>query len=100
MIFPLAANLFAFCIAAAGVWIAGTRLAIYADEIADRKRIGKAFMGFVFLAAATELPELATTITAAIEGNAALVLSNMFGGIAFQTAILAFADAVAARVAL
>jgi len=100
MIFPLAANLFAFCIAAAGVWIAGTRLAIYADEIADRKRIGKAFMGFVFLAAATELPELVTTITAAVEGNAALVLSNMFGGIAFQTAILAFADAVAARVAL
>jgi len=44
MIFPLAANLFAFCIAAAGVWIAGTRLAIYADEIADRKRIGKAFV--------------------------------------------------------
>ena len=44
MTFPLAANLLAFCVAAVGVWIAGTRLAIYADEIADRKRIGKAFV--------------------------------------------------------
>ena len=70
-----------FGLAAAVVWIAGTRLAVFADAIADRKRIGKALMGLVFLAAATELPELVTTISAAMKNNAALVLNNMFGGI-------------------
>ena len=89
---PMAANMALFVLAAAVVWIAGTRLAIIADVIADRKRIGKALMGLLFLAAATELPELVTTISAAMKNNAALVLNNMFGGITMQTAILAVAD--------
>jgi cation:H+ antiporter len=57
-------------------------------------------MGLLFLAAATELPEIATTLTAALRQNADLVLGNMFGGITMQTAILAIADLVAAKVAL
>ncbi len=63
---PLFANLLVFGAAAAGVWIAGTRLSIYADEISDRRRIGKALMGLIFLAGATSLPEIVTTITAAL----------------------------------
>jgi cation:H+ antiporter len=94
---PLAANLASFLVAAAGVWFAGTRLCVYADEISDRKRIGKAIMGLVFLAAATSLPEIVTTFAAAIDANPALVLNNLFGGIALQTAILAVADRIAAR---
>ncbi len=90
---PLFANLLLFGAAAAGVWIAGTRLSIYADEISDRRRIGKALMGLIFLAGATSLPEIVTTITAALENNAALALNNLFGGIALQTAFLAAADA-------
>jgi cation:H+ antiporter len=46
----------------------------------------------VFLATVTELPEIVTTLTAAIAGNARFVLGNMFGGIAMQTAILAVVD--------
>lgn len=91
---PLIANIVLFGLAACGVWVAGTKISVYADEISDRKRIGKAFMGLIFLAAITELPELVTTITAAIEANAALLLNNMFGGIVLQTAILVAADAV------
>lgn len=89
---PLPANVMLFAICAVGVWLAGNALARYADLIADRRRLGKAFMGLVFLAAATELPEIATTFTAAIKDNAALVLGNMFGGITMQTAILAVVD--------
>ena len=55
--FPLAINVGLFVLVAAAVWLAGTRLAAFADEISDRRRIGKAVMGLVFLAAATELPE-------------------------------------------
>jgi len=57
-------------------------------------------MGLIFLAAMTELPELVTTSTAALGGNAALALNNMFGGITMQTAILVVADAAALHVTL
>lgn len=94
---PLGITLLMFAVAAAGVWFAGVRLTLAADEISDRLRIGQAFMGLVFLASATELPEIVTTVTAALVGNATLVLNNMFGGIALQTTILAIADAAVAR---
>jgi len=97
---PIWLNLALFAVAGAGVWLAGTRLCNYADAIADRKRIGKALMGFVFLAAATELPEMVTTVVGSIAGEARLVLNNMFGGITMQTAILAVADATVPMVAL
>lgn len=92
---PLVANLVLFVLAAAAAWAAGTRLSLYAEEISDRKRIGKALMGLIFLAGITSLPEVVTTITGALENNAPLVLNNLFGGIALQTAILAAADAAA-----
>jgi cation:H+ antiporter len=97
---PALANLALFVAAAAGIWFAGSRLAIYADAIADRKRIGQAFMGLVFVAAATSLPEMVTTLFGAFSGEPQLVLGNMFGGITMQTAILAVADASYAAVAL
>ncbi len=93
---PIILNLGLFVAAAVGVWFAGSRLAIYADAIADRRRIGHAFMGLVFVAAATSLPELVTTLYGASAGEPKLVLGNMFGGIAMQTAILAVADGFAA----
>lgn len=94
---PLPANLMLFAICAVSVWLAGSALARYADVIADRRHMGKALMGLVFLATATELPEIATTFTAAIKNNAALVLGNMFGGVTMQTAILAVVDLFVVR---
>ena len=96
----MALNFALFALAAAGVWLAGSRLPLYADAIADRKRIGKAFMGLVFLAGATSLPEIVATLTAAIANKPSLVLGTLFGGIAMQTAVLALADAVVAPSAL
>ncbi len=97
---PLTVNLILFFVAALGVWVAGTRLASYADEISDRERIGQALMGLIFLAAATSLPEIVTTTTAAIAGEAKLLLNNIFGGFPMQTAILAVADAFAGAAAI
>ncbi|MEQ9145762.1 MAG: hypothetical protein RLO08_15555 [Parvibaculaceae bacterium] len=90
---PIGINILLFIAAGAAVWAAGTSLSVYADEISDRKKIGKALTGFVFLAAATSLPELVTTVTASLAGEALLVLNNIFGGISMQTAVLAVADA-------
>ncbi|MEO0752126.1 MAG: hypothetical protein AAFY25_10000 [Pseudomonadota bacterium] len=81
---------FAFC--AACVWIAGARLAYLADALADRFNLAKSLMGLLALSLATSLPEVATTLTAAIGQARDLVLNNLFGGITLQTAILAMSD--------
>jgi cation:H+ antiporter len=89
---PLWLNLAVFAAAAVVVWLVGTRLAAYADLIADRTGLGKAFVGLVLLAVATSLPEVGTTATAALSGNAALAGNNLLGGVVMQTAVLALAD--------
>lgn len=89
-----------FLVAAYAVWLAGTHLAVSAEELSDRKKLGKNVMGLVFLASATELPEVVTTLFAAASNDAHLLLNNMFGGIALQTALLAIADIVAVKVAI
>ena len=98
--FSLSVNAAVFTVAALFVWLAGTRLANYADAISGRTRLTKAFLGLILLGVATSLPEIATTITAARMGNAELVSGNLFGGVALQIAILAFVDLVAVKGAL
>jgi cation:H+ antiporter len=90
---PLTWVIAIFVATAAAVWLTGTRLSYLADAISGRTGVGRAFMGLIFLAGITELPELVTTVYAAWKGSAALALNNMFGGIVMQTAILAVADA-------
>jgi cation:H+ antiporter len=91
------ANLAIFAAAASVIWFAGTKLARCADLIAERTGLGKAFVGLVLLAAATSLPEVATTATAAALGSASLAVNNLYGGIATQTVFLALADISAVR---
>lgn len=89
-----------FAVAAAVVWLAGSRIAHYADVISDRTGLGQAFVGALFLAVATSSPEIATTVTAAWTGNAPLAVNNLLGGITMQTAILAVVDLIIVRGAL
>ncbi len=96
----LVLNFAIFAGVAVVVWLAGTRISYYADALADRTGIGKAFMGMVFLALATETPEIGTTVSAAISGNAPLAVNNAFGGVNMQTAILAIVDLLYVRGAL
>jgi cation:H+ antiporter len=51
----------------------------------------------VLLGVATSLPEIATTVTAGILGNAGLATGNLMGGVALQIVVLAGADAFASR---
>ncbi|MBA6382888.1 hypothetical protein H4J45_13730 [Colwellia sp. BRX10-6] len=90
--FPIWLNIILFLLAGVTVWISGTRLTAYADIISDRKNWDKASMGFIFLALATQLPEIVTNTTGALHGNGELVLNAMFGGMTMQTAVLAIAD--------
>lgn len=88
----LVQSLLAFAASAICVWIAGARLAYLADALADRFKLAKSLVGLLLLSLATSLPEIATTLTAAVQQARDLVLNNLFGGIALQTAILAMAD--------
>ncbi len=90
-------NIALFVVLAIGVWYAGSRLTFAADTLSDRFNLAKSMVGLLFLALATSLPEVATTLTAAVRGNSGLVLNNLFGGVALQTAILASADLWARR---
>lgn len=86
-------NCLLFAVAAALIWWAGTRLEHTADAISRRTGLGQAFTGMLLLAAATSLPEVATTITAVVFlNNPTLAVHNLLGGVAMQTAILAIAD--------
>jgi cation:H+ antiporter len=98
--FSLWMNLAIFAGAAIFVWFAGARLAEYADAIGVRTGLSHALLGMVLLGVATSLPELATTVTGSLIGNARLVAGNLFGGVALQIAVLALVDLIAVRGAL
>lgn len=90
-------NFTVFTISATVVWIAGSRLSAYLDEVSDRTKLGKAFVGVLFLGGATSLPEIATTITAATSGKPELAGSNLLGGLAMQIVVLAVVDLFALK---
>jgi cation:H+ antiporter len=98
--FPVWLNLLLFACAAAVIWMAGTRLARYADRISDRTGLGEALVGVVFLAIATSLPEIASVLTATSSGEAPLAVNNLLGSIGLQTAIVVIADRLSGGKAL
>lgn len=89
---PLWAHFTLFALCAAVVWQAGTRLAGYAVAIAQRTGISGAVVGVMLLGLVTSLPEVATSGTAALGGNADLAVNNLLGGVAFQVVVIAAAD--------
>jgi cation:H+ antiporter len=91
--FSLQINLAAFAAAGVVVWVAGTRLARYADAIAEITGLGSALIGMLLLGGITSLPEIAVSLTAGLSGNAGLAVNNILGGVAMQVTILAMGDA-------
>lgn len=81
-----------FLAGAAAIALVGTRMTGLADRLADRTGIGEAVAGAALLGAATSLPGIVASVTAAAEGRAEMALSNAVGGIAAQTAFLSIAD--------
>ena len=97
---PLWGNLLVFAAAAAVVWVAGVRIARWAGAVAARTGVGDAVLGLVLLGGITSLPEVAVSVTGAVQGAGALAVNNLLGGLAFQVAILAVADLFVGRDAL
>ncbi|PRY12768.1 cation:H+ antiporter [Pontibacter ummariensis] len=93
-------NIVIFVLSGALVWGAGVRLSKYADKIIAKTGASEVFVGTLGLAIITSLPEVATTVSAALANNVSMAVNNLFGSIALQVTLLAVADAYIKNIAL
>jgi cation:H+ antiporter len=85
-----------FCVCTVFVILAGTRLSRYGHWIGEATGLSGAWIGVVFLACATSLPELATAVSTvlAVGGTqgADLAFGDLFGSCAFNLLIIVLLD--------
>lgn len=81
-----------FALCALLVLAAGSWLPQIADELARATGVSRSFMGTVFMAVATTLPEMAVTVSALRLGALDMAIGNLLGSNLFNVTILAVAD--------
>jgi cation:H+ antiporter len=86
-----------FLASAAVIWISGVKLSDTTDVLAERLHLGSALGGLVVLAVATNLPEIAITISASVSHQLDVAVGNILGGIAVQTVVLVAIDVLGVR---
>jgi cation:H+ antiporter len=64
------------------------------DSIDSRFGLGEALGGLIFLAIATNLPEIAIVISASLTHEIGIAIGNILGGIAIQTVVLVLLDGI------
>ena len=89
---PFAVLIAMFAASAAVIWFAGVKLADTTAVLSIRLNLGKALGGIIILAIATNLPEIAITVSAAVSGDVGVAVGNILGGIAIQTVVLVAMD--------
>ena len=62
------------------------------DILSTHFGLGEALGGMLLLAIVTNLPEIAITVSAALQNNLELAIGNILGGIAIQTVVLVVLD--------
>jgi len=83
-----------FGIAGIVILFAGTYLTDAADMIALQTGLGRTFVGSIFLAIATSLPEVVTTSTAARQGKLDMAVGNIFGANMYNMFFFAMIDLI------
>jgi cation:H+ antiporter len=81
-----------FGLSAVAIWFAGIKLSETADILTTHFNLGEALGGMILLAIVTNLPEIAITVSAAIQDQLELAIGNILGGIAIQTVVLVVLD--------
>ena len=88
---------FVFLACAAGIVLAGIRLAPYGERIGRALKIGQGWIGLIFLATLTSIPEMTTTVTGAGIGAPNIAIGNAFGSNLFNIAIIGVVDILLLR---
>jgi len=86
-----------FGLSAAAIVLAGIRLAPYGEALGKHTEIGQGWIGLLFLATLTSIPELTTTVTGAAIGAPNIAIGNAFGSNLFNVAIIAVVDILLLR---
>lgn len=81
-----------FCAAAVVIVAAALLLPTFAERIAQASGLGETFVGTLFLAASTTLPEMAVSLTAIRLGLIDISVGNLLGSNLFNVFILAIDD--------
>ena len=82
-----------FGLCAALITLAGWRLSLYGDVIAEKTGLGGTWIGVVLLASVTSLPELATGVSAVTAASAPnIAVGDALGSCVFNLAILVVLD--------
>jgi cation:H+ antiporter len=81
-----------FAVAAGAIWVAGVHLSRSTDVLDTRLGLGEALGGAILLAIATNLPEIAIVVSAALSHSLGIAIGNILGGIAIQTVVLVILD--------
>src|SRR5690606_20228470 len=87
----------AFILLGAAVFAIASRLARYADAIADATGLGRVWIGTVLLAASTSLPELITGVNAVVLDVVDIGVGDLIGATLANMLVLALLDLSLAR---
>jgi len=79
-------------LSATAIVLAGIRIAPYGESLGRRTGIGQGWIGLLFLATLTSIPEMTTTVTGASIGAPNIALGNAFGSNLFNVVIIAVVD--------
>lgn len=83
---------FLFCLAALATVLSAIKLSTYADVLSERTALGGMLVGTIFLAGATSLPEVTTSLSAIALHNPDIAVGNVLGSNLFNLLILASFD--------
>lgn len=89
---PLVRSFLIFTLGASLIYFAAPVLASSAERVADVSGLGSSFVGTWLLGLTTALPELVTSLTAAVIGATDLAVGNLFGSCAFNMVIFFVMD--------
>lgn len=89
-----------FLVSAALVASSGIRLARDGETLGHASGLGGLWIGAILVAAATSLPELATDISAVLQGHPSLAIGDLFGSTMANMLILAFCSLLTRRARL
>ncbi|SMD42129.1 cation:H+ antiporter [Aquiflexum balticum DSM 16537] len=81
-----------FIVTAGLVIVAGYFVGEAGIAISERTRLSETFVGGLFTAVATSLPELIVSISAVKRGSLTMAVSNIVGGNSFEVIVVALAD--------